>query len=260
MIKCNVLLVPLEKHISNLCRALSDSDCFIEWCSVLEWLRLAGSMEFVKLDTIKNDDTFGWCSDADEYAISRDELMNSFVTKLTVFNFVWGALESTIDIVKPPKHPLKEKRGKISNTSYLLGRKYTVNKQLLGLDDQTIAFKDLSERCFGFERIQDRIKEVLSYGNSGVGLYAVYELRNLFAHGSMSFPEPDEEDENNNPYNSLVEHATRIVLLSIQMLALLFFDAAFDRLEHDCIESDLEIELRSCHILRVENVDQASLF
>ena len=76
---------------------------------------IAGSIESISLDTIKNNSSFGWCRDADEYAIARDQLMQSFVTKLATFNFIWGALESAIDIVKHPKQPDKSKRGKISN-------------------------------------------------------------------------------------------------------------------------------------------------
>ena len=54
----------------------------------------------------------------------------------------------------------------------------------------------------------------------------------------MSFPEPDEDNEPNSPYDSLVEHATRIVLLSIQMLMLHHFDAEDYEIWHD---SDLTI-------------------
>ncbi|WP_204137012.1 hypothetical protein [Halomicronema sp. CCY15110] len=193
-----------------------------------EWLHIASSLESVTLNTIKNNRSFGWCRDSDEYDLARDKLLNSFVQKLTIFNFVWGALESAIDIVKPPKHPEKDKRGKISNTCYLIGKRFNADSQVSGLEEANIAFKEISSKCFGLERIKNRISRIQDYGESGVGLYAVYELRNLFAHGSISFPEPDEDNEPNSPYDSLVEHATRIVLLSIQMLIIHHFDAKFD--------------------------------
>lgn len=64
----------------------------------------------------------------------------------------------------------------------------------------------------------------------------------------MSFPEPDEDNEPNSPYDSLVEHATRIVLLSIQMLMLHHFDAEDYEIWHDSDLTILGNILRSCHL------------
>ena len=64
----------------------------------------------------------------------------------------------------------------------------------------------------------------------------------------MSFPEPDEDNEPNSPYDSLVEHATRIVLLSIQMLMLHHFDAEDYEIWHDSDLTTLGNVLRSCHL------------
>jgi hypothetical protein len=243
-------LIPLNKHLSELAAVISETDDCVLWSSVYEWLHIASSIESVSLDTIKNNRSFGWCRDSDEYDLARDELLNSFVQKLTVFNFVWGALESAIEIVKPPKHPEKDKRGKISNTCYLIGKIFNTDSQISGLKEEAIAFKEISNKCFGFgfERVQGRISKIQDYGESGVGLYAVYELRNLFAHGSMSFPEPDEDNEPNSPYDSLVEHATRIVLLSIQILMLHHFDAEDYEIWHDSDLTILGNVLRSCHL------------
>jgi hypothetical protein len=252
-------LISLEDHIAELSQVVSETDDCVEWSGVYEWLHIAGSIESISLDTIKNNSSFGWCRDADEYAISRDELMQSFVAKLAIFNFIWGALESTIDIVKPPKHPVKSKRGKVSDTCFLLGQKFCINTQPIGLKQETSNFKDISAQCFGFDRVQDRIAKVTDYGEPGVGLYAVYELRNLFAHGSMSFPEPDGENEPNSPYDSLIEHATRIVLLSIQMLMSQHFDVEKYEIWHGGDTTTLDIILRSCHLIQGEETEQIAL-
>ena len=252
-------MISLEEHIAELSQVVSETDDCVEWCKVYEWLHIAGSIKSISLDTIKNNSSFGWCRNADEYAIARDELMQSFVCKLAIFNFTWGALESAIEIIKPPKHPDKSKRGKISDTCFLLGQKFDVNTQPIGLQQETSNFKEISAQCFGFERIQDRIVKVTDYGESGVGLYAVYELRNLFAHGSMSFPEPDDENQANSPFDSLIEHATRIVFLSIQMLMLQYFDVEEYEIWHDGEITTLDVILRCCHLIENEEVEQMAL-
>ncbi|MCG9549487.1 hypothetical protein L1D27_13850 [Vibrio harveyi] len=252
-------MISLEDHIAELSQIVPETDDCVEWSGVYEWLHIAGAIESISLDTIKNNSSFGWCRDADEYALARDELMQSFVAKLAIFNFVWGALESAIDIVKPPKHPDKTKRGKISNTCLLLGRQFDIYTQPIGLKQETSSFREISTQCFGFERVQERISKITDYGESGVGLYAVYELRNLFAHGSMTFPEPDGENEPNSPYNSLIDHATRIVLLSIQMLMLQHFDTRDYEIWHGGDITTLDVVLRSCHLEHSEETKQISL-
>lgn len=252
-------MISLEEHIAELSQIVSETDDCVEWSGVYEWLHIAGSIESISLDTIKNNSSFGWCRDADEYSIARDELIRSFVAKLAIFNFVWGAIESAIDIVKPPKHPDRSKRGKISNTCLLLGQKFDVNTQPVGLKQETINFKEISAQCFGFDRVQDRIAKISDYGESGVGLYAVYELRNLFAHGSMTFPEPDGENQPNSPYDSLVGHATRIVLLSIQMLMLQHFDVEGYEIWHGGDTTTLDVILRCCHLIQPEETAQVPL-
>lgn len=70
-------------------------------------------------------------------------------------------------------------------------------------------------------RVQTRYALGRAFGDAGVGLYIVYELRNQFAPGSHVLQQPDEENRPNrpiSPHQTLVRQATRITLLQIQML------------------------------------------
>jgi len=89
------MLIPLEKHCSNLVSVLGETELAVDWMPVAEWLHLAASVKSVEIDIIQHDQGFGYCSAADEYSMSREVLLNEFATGIVKFNFVWGALESS---------------------------------------------------------------------------------------------------------------------------------------------------------------------
>ena len=52
------------------------------WHGVCDWLHVAAGIASVKVDAASFDPGFGWCSDADNYAIAQDDLIGSFVHRL----------------------------------------------------------------------------------------------------------------------------------------------------------------------------------
>ncbi|EMK3307600.1 hypothetical protein WD374_004229 [Vibrio vulnificus] len=247
-------MIKLNDHIATLSHVMFSTDDVAEWSGVYQWLQIAASVESVSLDTIKYNNSFGWCAPSDEFDLARDKLLPIFAEKLAIFNFVWGALESTIDIVKPPKNPDKSKRGKVRDACFWLNT-FNRSDSIPELLVQTTMFRELAQKSIGYERVETRIGELKEFGVSGVGLYAVYELRNLFAHGSMEFPYPDGENNPVCPEISLVEAATRIVLFSIQLLMLKHFPnpdeyEVFLTTVVGNIDGDIKLAdaLRMCHL------------
>ncbi|MEZ8609949.1 hypothetical protein AB6D06_22525 [Vibrio sp. 10N.239.311.G01] len=246
-------MIPIENHIATLSKILFATSDVGGWVPTMQWLNMAASIESINIDTIKHNDSFGWCSPSDDYDIARDAVLKEFTFNLTIFNFVWGALESCIDIIKVPKHPNKQLRGKITNTCYYIGQ-IELSSSIPELIKQTTYFSELAEQCYGYDRVNKRINRLNDFGISGVGLNAVYELRNKFAHGSLDFPEPGQNNEPDCIENNLVICATRIVLLSMQVILLRFYQH-IDKYELYLrdngfgLEGDwyLEDALRQCH-------------
>lgn len=75
-----------------------------------------------------------------------------------------------------------------------------------------------------YAHLEDRFKLRPFVNLSGVGLQVVYKVRNSFAHGSLRFSEPEEWNIFKPIDDEIVNLATRIVLLSIQMILLTYFD------------------------------------
>ena len=117
------MLKPLNLHCAEFCTILDFTDQY-RWTDVAEWLHIAASVKHVEVDTIQYDAGFGYCSDADEFAMSRETLLSEFVSQLSVFSFVWGALEAALDRLSIPAHPDKSKRGKIADACRHISRHY----------------------------------------------------------------------------------------------------------------------------------------
>lgn len=245
---------------------LVEIDGYHEWEETAEWLLLAGSIKSVSVDIIQHDKGFGLCSDADELTCSHEELLEQFVTDLTRFNYAWGAIESAINTIKPPRHPQKRKCGKIRDTCYLLKKYFDIREPVLFLKDSINDFIDASQSCLGYEKVQSRCSEVNEFGMVGIGLYCVYELRNSFAHGRLSFPTPVQEKKPRSNHSSMVIAATRVILITLQMLLLVHYNESDDPINfHFPIDEDREeyplwLVIRGCHLEMEEDYDQLSLF
>lgn len=239
-----------------------------DWIGVHDWLLVASSVISVKVDTIQHNSNFGWCCPGDEFDEAREVLLEKFVKNLTVFGFAWGALEAVIDAIRPPPHPDKSKRGKIGNACNFLKQTFYMRENVLGLEEEIDHFRSLARQCIGYESVERRLKNAGSVGLPGIGLYTVYELRNLFAHGSLTFPFPDEENRPISEHSDMVMHATRIILLQIQMLLLAHFGESEEPITvleaaHPfpwSTETTLWKALRSCHLEITEDPRQLTLF
>ena len=142
-------------------------------------------------------------------------------------------MESTIDAVDPPKHPDRSKRGKIRNACYLLHQKLGMRPLPDGYAEALASFKLHAMECLDRDRVNRRFSEWLDVGGAGLGLYVVYELRNSFAHGSIEFPEPDEENKALSYHSEMIRESSRIILLTIQMLLIAHSESSEEEIEYE---------------------------
>ncbi|KAA3658371.1 MAG: hypothetical protein DWQ04_25295, partial [Chloroflexi bacterium] len=86
----------------------------ISWESAAEWLDIASGVERVEVNTLYFDRSVWFCSSARRYENSRSDILSHFATQFTIFNYVWGCLESIIKLIEPPKVPKTVKPGRSS--------------------------------------------------------------------------------------------------------------------------------------------------
>lgn len=213
-------LKSINQHCHDLARCLNDILPTDGLLKSSEWLEIAAAIQSVNLDLVRFDECFGWCSGADAYQLARQQILRKHVTHLSVFMFVWGALEAAIEDISPPPHPDKSKQGKINSACHYISRYFCGRMMIASYNDAIKEFSALTSNSSSYERISEELRLPAHIGAEAFGLFIVYKLRNELAHGSMKFPIPDEEHRPISPDPKIVELATRIVLFSIQMLYL----------------------------------------
>jgi hypothetical protein len=211
----------ISKHCSDLGKLISGYEPEIEWPIQLNWLQIASGIVNVKFDITRFDNCFGYCKNADQWHQSHEELLNNYVTEYTRFTYIYSGLESLIDTINPPPAP---RGGKINSICFYL------KNQLLPEDIISFYLDVVQELKFLLQNTDINEQKILDhfYGNKyvsehGIGLYVVYKLRNLFAHGAIGFPYPDENNKPISMYPTMVELSSKILLLTLQMIWLAFY-------------------------------------
>lgn len=224
-------MISIPQHCSRV-RELFEVVDLEQYMLFSEWLLLASSIDNIQIDTSKYDYTWGICESSHEYDLARELVLKNFATDLTIFSFIWCAIESLINNINPPSHPDKSKKGKIRNICYYLNK----NLRTSNLPDEYInsilLFKELSQNFLNQKKLQSKLDSTPE-GIAGIGLLLVYELRNSFAHGSMLPAQPNEENEPISLQINLVQTASRICLLTIQLIFLSSHEKLIEDFEED---------------------------
>lgn len=133
----------IQEHCYRLREFLicSNNDNFI---LTSDWLLLASSIESIEIDIDKYDSSWFKCNAAYEYDEANQKLLEKFTRELSIFNFIWCSIESIIDSVKPPDHPVKNIKGKIRNIAFYLNKNLEQSKIIDAYLDNVYQFKILA--------------------------------------------------------------------------------------------------------------------
>jgi hypothetical protein len=213
----------LASHAAFLAEALAGiggQNCELD--DVSSYLQLASGVQRVEFNTFQFDSMAGFCESADSYREDQDKLWSALATRLSVFLFTWAAVEAYKDnlhLLSPASTPGKKQR-QIDKLCY-----YLVTNYRHPLPEK---YSDLLN-CFKMVARKARVGRGAAVATTlptymqpvGEGLYLVYEFRNAFAHGDFEPPPPDGDGDNKrHPDVMIVALATRIVLMTLQMLTL----------------------------------------
>ncbi len=276
----------VNEHCDRLSRIVGDQDVYtqlffksgtvvtndeeeITWENVAEWLHVAGSVHAVDIVTGSFDMSVLFCESVLDYEAARSKVLSKLVANLSIFNFVWSGLETSLDLIEPPKVPKSLKPGKsskIDNAIFYLKNNFRFYD--LPYYDWTIAeLRDTIAKIPYYSNLSDQFKLQPYIGISGIGLHVVRKIRNKLAHGTMSIPEPEDWTGIEPLDAKLIELSARIVLLSIQMLIMAYLkddDFLVRFMENDDLiitERSVISLLRTIHVFSSNpHRDQLTLF
>lgn len=241
----------LTEHCYNLSMLVSGVEPEIEWPNQFEWLNVASGIKRIEFDVIRYERSIGWCRNADQWNFNREKLLREYITELTRFTYVWGALESLIDDLNIPQG---QKQGKINSICYYLKSKLHPNDIIYPYADLVEHLKYIIKRYDVNKTAMLKRFDARHLSMHGLGVYVIYNLRNSLVHGAIDFPLPNTENEPESFFSEMVNMSTRIILLTLQMIWLAYYRGS-GVCSTICWESDdyeekydLEEVLRKIHL------------
>jgi len=234
------------------------------WSLASDWLNLGSSIESINIITESYDESIMFCGPSIEYENAKSKVLEKFTKELSVFNFFWGAFETIIKIINPPKVPnnLKKRRNTIDDCILFLKNDYPIIKfpatynELL-TDLKKLILKDPQHQDININKVFNNLYS----DNSGQALLLIRIIRNDFAHGTHSLPEPDDWSyaDKFTVTDSIkkINLSSRLVLITIQMcLISLFKDQKVEVLEWNTGEyTNLIKKLYTLHLENASKIN-----
>ncbi|SFU75506.1 hypothetical protein SAMN05216480_12018 [Pustulibacterium marinum] len=217
-----IKIVDLQRHSHNIYKFLLYYNPY-DQNTVNSWFYLASGIEYVHFLSDKYDDYVQWCGSAIEYENHRSKFHSDLILNLTRFNYIWGGLEAFIDSFDFPNCPSRS--GKINKVNYYLKINFLENYEMIEFYKETVYYL---KKLLSLNSWYLNDSEINSISECEckelIGLKIVYKIRNLFAHGSLKFSEPDGW-HHTTPYdNEIIITSTRLVLFTLQMLFISVYD------------------------------------
>lgn len=194
----------------------------LNWSHAAALLKLAGSLISIELDTARFDDSVVWCETASDYHRAHSELLALLVREISLFNFIWGAFETTAKIIKPPYIP--KSSSLIDAACNYLKNQYDSKSKIQYYEEAVFDLRDILSKDINYGVTPVDFKLNNYVGFSSVGLHIVRKIRNKFAHGILNIPEPEGWVGQSPSEVALFNASSRIILLTIQMLLISYFD------------------------------------
>lgn len=209
------LMIPIKLHLRGITEYFIAKEPHASE-SIVNWLWIASSIDSINFDGIRYDCAYSMCRPAYEYEKEKQKLYVSLINELTIFLYAYSGFESLLNDFSLPKCPIND--GKINSAKYFLKENYSKNFNTIPLYSDLLSILRILirksslkkfEKCFSVDDCTDI---------NGIGLKVIYKIRNKLAHGDYHFPEPGDWSYELPCEPEIAKVATRIILLSIQML------------------------------------------
>lgn len=198
--------------------AKATNGCSFHWSDISDHLKLAASLTQAEVDTTRYDDSAWICKGAWNYEVAKSKELSTFVTELARFNFIWNALENTVAVIRPRS----VSGSQIDAACRYLKDFYEPEPAVLFYVDALVTLRVKLRNHNGYKALEKEFGFLQTEAPS-IGLHVVRKLRNRFAHGAGILPLPIQGGEQKSIDAEIVQSSSRLLLFTIQHLALAFF-------------------------------------
>lgn len=250
-------LVPLRDHVIHLSAVAAEMAAVGEpWDGVAENLLYAASLRDVMADTDIHD-TAPYCESAMDYESVHSALTEKFLAGVIIFNLVWNAYESGVEVVGKA---IGGKRPKGALGSDLL---LSAKRRLPYLRDVTMRALELSDPRSNGDR--GFLRFVRRHSIEGIAGESLRQFRNSVIHGDFPKPRPSDQNMEDLGWSSrgdkflpLFQSNVRLSLMLTQQFMLDFVSPEF---EITWRSEDLPavLVLTQLHCVQTDDDEQLSL-
>ncbi len=181
------------------------------------WFQIASGIISIEYQSDRYDDSVFQCRPTMEYEEEKSKFHSKLIKALTTFNFIWGGFEAFLNSVNIPECPYQG--GKINDASFWLLKNYDPDNVPLRYYPQVVEYlKGLIVKNSWYGDPKVLFKKKNCEGASAEGISIVYKIRNKLAHGDFQFSEPEEWNSEKPLDLPIINSASRIVLLTTQMM------------------------------------------
>ena len=221
------------------------------WSHAGDFLHLASGVLRVEINPFLFDVTGLYCSSAGDYQDAKSKVVSDYQTEMTRFLFTWSAFETIVDSLRP----LGWKDGKTRAVGTLLANRFEPEK-LLHYDCAMLGLRRLANTDISQFSLKDSdFAPSGSYGESGVGIKLVSQIRNRIVHGAIEFPEPADWGGSAKECLLFARLARRLVLFTIQMMLVTNYSGSRLNLERYNYELDVGTEIEIESLLRTIHLE-----
>ncbi|WP_062061390.1 hypothetical protein [Cellvibrio sp. OA-2007] len=240
--------------------------------NIAKWLRLASQISSVEMNMFRYEEAHQYCEPVADALQSNADHFSSIITPLTRFIFVANALEEAYRFASPV---YEDRLETYKNLNKKIERKRDYSMQASWVLEENLSSTNVPKyyehkveilQCLS-KKYQSNFnvkfdtnlesKEGISYG-----LSLVRDIRNQVAHAEFPIiDDPEYALEFSNPNNKhlilrLLQHATRIAAMNIQMLLLTTNDGFnSDEYRYLCDDPDFGDRLQAlCTIMYLKNL------
>ena len=163
------------KNIDMHCLHLSTfiSHLYPQQTDIPDWLIISSGIKNVEFDVARLDMSFHVCKRAHEWISSFEDTIQKYVTELTRFTYIWGALESLVKLSGKRKRLVLQANEVLKNSLPTQGIIAPYNNLL----------NDLNEHIKFSQIHQGQLYKLFNpkyITNSCLGLHIINKIRNSF--------------------------------------------------------------------------------
>ena len=176
-------MVSISRHCANialqLIRIVGIDTSKLE--IVYSWLRLASGLKSIEFNaSLFDDGSSMYCGTAYYFDYQLEKTHERFVNKMTVFMYIWNAIEALYSFVQPLK--LLKQHGKINRLCAYISSHNPNDMYLVGYLDVLDALHNVLSSTYWGASLKQITKPDFVNVNS-YGLYLAYKIRCMAVHG-----------------------------------------------------------------------------